>query len=124
MMRRPFFWPIDLELLGMDNGRFDSKDVAILIVHLDGVAVNGMAQTNSFRSLLEAGGHLTFKICGNFASALIDLFAQKAQDVRTLKTLDSVPQEMRVKPWQAWGMGIVKNNIGGEFSLRGAPVVA
>ena len=80
-----------------------------------------MAQTNSFRSLLEARGHLASKICSNFASAFIDLFTQKAQNIGALETTYSVQQEMPIKPLQAFG--IVEDDIGRVFGLRGAPVL-
>jgi hypothetical protein len=64
---------------------------------------------------------LAFKICRNFASACIELFAQKAQHIGTLEATYPMEQEMRIKPLQALGM--VKDNIGCEFGLRGAPVV-
>src|ERR1700680_410934 len=83
-----FFSPINSKLPGPHNGGFDSQNAALLVVHLERITIEGVADAYSFGSFLESRADLACKAGVRFAAGLGNLSAKEAQDVGTLEGAD------------------------------------
>ncbi len=98
----------------MIYGRLHPQDTALLVINLDRVPINRMAQANSLRTTFERAGH--------FALETLRLgLAQKPEHALAAKTASGVVQKLRVKLGQAGR--VLKHEIRGVFGLGCAPVV-
>ena len=71
--------PIDLELAWVINGGLYTQNQALLVIELNGVGVDAMADTNPFGSLFEGTGYLTL-------TSSWPALAKEAQHVGASKT--------------------------------------
>jgi len=53
---------IDAEVFGFIDGGFDAQDAAFLVIHLDGVAVEGVFDANAFGPMLEVADDFAFEV--------------------------------------------------------------
>src|SRR6266403_1270944 len=83
-----FFGTIDSEVLGPDYGGFHSQKAALLVVHLERVAIEGVANSHPFSSFLEPRVDFSFKASVGFATTLGNFPTKEAQYIGTLKTAD------------------------------------
>src|SRR5215469_3342950 len=80
-----------------------------------------MLDTYSFLSLSQVGNHLLGKSSW-YSSRGRDLLPEKAQHLRTGKTVDPQMQEFGVKSPQLFR--VPKDDVHGPFALVGGPVIA
>ena len=82
--------PIDLELFWIINGRLNAQNQALLVIELNGIGVDAMADANPFGPLLEGAGHLAL-------TASWPALAEETQHVGTSKTTDPMMEELWIK---------------------------
>ncbi len=120
--RLAFSSPINSKLPGPHDGSFDSQNAALLVVHLERIAIEGMADSDSFGSSLKLRAYLALKARACFAAIRGNLSAKEAQHVWTLEGADRMADKFRIELLEF--LGLIEEHIGSVFALGSTPVVA
>ena len=117
----PFGGAIGLDVPWIIDRRFDTKDRALLVVHLDRVAIDVVLDAYAFGTVFDVAGDLAGEEPVGVAVGG-DLAAEKTQHVGARQGRDAVVHQLRVELSQR--VLIAEQHVGGPFALIEGPVVS
>lgn len=113
-LRVSLFGPIHFKIPGVVQGGFHAQDTALFIIDFQGVRLEFVLQTDSFRAVPIVTDHLSQEVSVGF-------LAPKTEDILAAKRGNPPADQSRINPGQ--GGGRAEEDIGGPFTLVGRPIV-